>query len=227
MGIRLPILFRASRWLRIDVSKDDVGYRRCARYEELIVTLEEMYPAAEQVAYIRTRWGDRTAKAEAIARRNKAWYYWLRGSFVCFAALAPPASAGSAFIGDYPAIGGLAVFISVMVVIIAAAIELRKPGERWRLYQRLRFDLEAVGWALAESRPPAPRAASRRKFQRFVDQTEHLMSRFGKDYIAQISVISASDYESRHQDRSTPAMRRRSDLPSGASARLVALIRRI
>jgi hypothetical protein len=193
-------------------AEEDTGYRSSPRYEALIKVLVKMYPEPEQQAYIRGRWGDRAAKAETYARWNKAWYYWLRGLFVLFASIIPPAIARFAFTDDdHPVVAVATVIISILVGIDAAAIEICKPGVRWRLYQKLRFDLEAIGWSLAESRPPSPAVPGKKQFQRFVDRTEHLLSRVSLDYISQISVISATDYETQSGSPADPALRRRPD----------------
>jgi hypothetical protein len=188
------------------------GGRRSSPYQDLIKTLTEIYDSEEQKSYIKYRWGNRAAKAHATARKNKVWYYVLRALFVLVATLVPPTAAGSALVEcDHRWLGATAAVLGALVGILAAFIEIRKPGERWRLNQKLRFDLEAAGWALAESRRTQHNAPGRQQFERFVDRTEHLLSRYATDYLSQISQISSVDHESGPAE---PASRRRADAHS-------------
>jgi Protein of unknown function (DUF4231) len=183
---------------------------------ELVNLLTQAYPAPEQTAYITARWDSRASKAAAVARKNKVRYYIFRIGFISFASLTPPAAAAQAASnGALRALFGLStVALSLLVAVVAGLLEITKPGQRWRLYQKLRFELESAAWALAESRLSAE-DSGRDQFQRFVDNTEHLLSRYAEDYLSEISQIASADRENEGRNRNSPASRRRGD-PSTA-----------
>jgi hypothetical protein len=159
-----------------------------------------MFPAAEQATYVRERWNNRVLKAEVVAKKNKQRYYVLRIGFISLATLAPPVvTAQAATRGSFQTfLGVTAIAFSLLVAISAGLLEITKPGQRWRLYQRLRYDLEGVGWELAESRKDSAEWAEESRFQHFVDHTELLLRRHADDYFSEIAQIASVDRESQH-----------------------------
>ena len=171
--------------------------RPASRYEDLVKVLTDAYPAAEQQAYIIGRWSDRTRKAEWVAKKNKARYYVLRIGFISLATLAPPVvTAETAVSGHAQTLLGLcAIALSSLVAVAAALLEITRPGQRWRLYQRLRYDLEGVGWDLAESRHMIKEQSDGQSFEEFVQRTEALLRQYADDYFSEIAQIASVDRE--------------------------------
>jgi hypothetical protein len=167
------------------------------RYQGLVAVLTGIYSAPEQSTYIIGRWNDRALKAESVAKKNKTRYYVLRIGFISLATLVPPVvTAQTAVTGNVRSfLEVCAIVLSSLVAVAAALLEITKPGQRWRLYQRLRYDLEAVGWDLAESRQSHGEGADARVFERFVERTEMLLKQYADDYFSEIAQIASVDRE--------------------------------
>jgi hypothetical protein len=97
-------------------------------------------------------------------------------------------------------LGAIAVAFSLLVAISAGLLEITKPGQRWRLYQRLRYDLEGLGWRLARGGQLSETNDDVR-FQRFVKETERLLERYASDYFSEIAQVAAADRDQAPEPR--------------------------
>jgi hypothetical protein len=185
------------------------------KYSDLVTLLETEYSKPRESAYVTGRWKDRLTKAAKYAKRNKRTYYVVRIAFMSSAALAP------LFVAAQTATFGLlqvflhiaAIFFSFAATISAGYLEIRKPGQRWLLYQRLRYDLEQAGWALAESPEVLSADADGAPFKRFIDSTEDILKRHNVGYFTEIAHVTSAIPRSTQGTGTPPASRRRSDLP--------------
>lgn len=167
------------------------------RYADLVEVMTSIYATPSQQAYIVGRWSNRTLKAEGVAKKNKARYYILRIGFISLATLAPPVvTAQTTVTGTMRNVLGVCLIaLSSLVAVAPALLEITRPGQRWRLYQRLRYDLESVGWDLVESRSATETQSGESAFAEFVERTETLLKQFADDYFSEIAQIASVDRE--------------------------------
>jgi len=180
------------------------------RVARALALLEQQYSEQEQRAYLRLRWAETLIRAYRHQRRSRNRYVVARMLPIAGGTLLPVLVAGQMRGPDgiqHDVLSGLAIGISLLVALSTGLIEITKLDYRWRLYQRLRYDLEHLGWFLSQRRGPYAQVQnSNEAFSRFIEDVEEVIERFNSNYLAHIATVEpARSQSSAHIDPSEHA----------------------
>ena len=121
------------------------------RYEQLLERLKMKWNSESQRAYLTDRYGERLHHAYRAHRGNRRLYTTGRWIVVGFASVSPAlvalATQTQGRAAGYLKAG--AIVVTALVAIATAALTALRADAYWRVYHRLRSDLEAVGWKAA------------------------------------------------------------------------------
>lgn len=152
--------------------------------EELgpVIESKELALSGLQKNYLRTRWLDQAARAEASYNRAVKGYYTLRLTMVVCAIALPVLTAlsvGAAVPSGWATAVRVLTVLSGLLVSLCVAVEhLFDVGGRYRRSERVAGRLQAEGWRFLQlSGPYASYATHSDAFQAFADQVEALSQR--------------------------------------------------
>jgi hypothetical protein len=74
----------------------------------------------------------------------------------------------------------IAIGMTLLVAIATAALTAFRSDANWRIYHKLRSDLESVGWRAAA-------AHSSNEFDEFVNEIEERLAAFENDFLKEIA----------------------------------------
>lgn len=147
------------------------------RYEQLLEQLKAKWDSESQKTYLTDRYGERLHHAYRAHRGNRRLYTTGRWIVVGFASISPAlvtlATQTQGRAAGYLKTG--AIVVTVLVAIATAALTALRADAYWRVYHRLRSDLEAVGWKAAALDKGSD-------FISFVSEVEKRLSEFETTY---------------------------------------------
>ncbi len=152
--------------------------------EELgpVIESKELALSGLQKNYLRSRWLEQAARAEASYNRSLKGYYTLRVTMVVGATTLPVLTAlsvGAAVPDGWATVVRVLTVLAGLLVSACVAIEhLFDVGGRYRRSERVAGRLQAEGWRFFQlSGPYASYGSHSAAFQAFADQVEALSQR--------------------------------------------------
>jgi hypothetical protein len=153
------------------------------RYGRLLEQLTARWTSDGQGNYLTYRYQERLLHAHRTASFARKQYRFGRWAIVGFASTAPTFvalatdSRGQATsVLKYIAIG-----MTLLVAIATAALTAFRSDANWRIYHKLRSDLESVGWKAAAEH-------SSNGFDEFVKEIEELLATFENEYLKEVAI---------------------------------------